>query len=253
MRRIDKVNNYVKLAHKILKSKHLPPKTKKRLSNLLIKRINALLKMKTAPKQKILKIVDVQKPRTKFTRDESKYIKEQAYPKEEMNRENLLQPIPYDSNLAVTQLVKNRQEGQIELQKEARAFERQLADLRVQMAQQQSQQQAQGQQQKTEVTFNIDKEEKRLDKQNEELLNQLEILKKEQIVTDQLLITDLKPEEREKIIQEQERINETIDVVKEDIKGNEEQQIDLEIIKKKGKYAKTLKEEKNVDKLEKLF
>ena len=54
-RRIEKVNNYVKLAHKILKSKHLPPKTKKRLSNLLIKRINAALKMKYSSKTKNIK------------------------------------------------------------------------------------------------------------------------------------------------------------------------------------------------------
>ena len=97
-----------------------------------------------------------------------------------MNRENLLQPVPYDSNLAVTQLVKNRQEGQIELQKEARAFERQLADLRVQMAQQQSQQQRQEQGQKTEITINLEKEKERLNKQKNELKNQSEIEKQKQ-------------------------------------------------------------------------
>ena len=99
-----------------------------------------------------------------------------------MDREKLLQPVPYDSNLAVTQLVKNRQEGQIELQKEARAFEKQLADLRVQMAQQQSQAQRQEQGQKTEVTINFDKEQERLDKQKDELKNQLEIEKRKYII-----------------------------------------------------------------------
>ena len=65
------------------------------------------------------------------------------------------------------QLVKQRQEGQIELQKEARDLEKQIADLRIQMVQQQTQEQAQ----KTEVNVNIDKKRKVINKQNEELLN----------------------------------------------------------------------------------
>ena len=182
---IEKTKEFIKLGNKILKAKNIPEKTKKKISALLIKRIKASLKVpKKQSRQKLLKIVDVNKPRVKFTKEEDEYFKERTHPlKGEVDREISLKPIPYDTNPAVTQLITNRQEGQIELQKEARQLEKQISDLKIQMAQQQSQEQAQ----KTDINFNIDKEEKRLDKQNQELLNQLETLKKEKLLTDQLL------------------------------------------------------------------
>ena len=141
---IEKTKEFIKLGNKLLKAKNIPPKTKKRISALLIKRIKASLKVpKKPPKQKILKIVDTNKPRVRFTKEEDEYFRERAYPKGEVDRETTLKPIPYDTNPAVMQLVKQRQEGQIELQKEARDLEKQISDLRLQMVQQQTQQQAQ--------------------------------------------------------------------------------------------------------------
>ena len=154
---IEKTKEFIKLGNKVLKAKNISQRTKKRISALLLKRIKASLKVPRKPrKQKILKIVDVNKPRVKFTKEEDEYFKERTHPlKGDVDREISLKPIPYDTNPAVTQLVKQRQEGQIELQKEARELEKQIADLRIQMVQQQAQQQGQQQAQKTDVNFNI--------------------------------------------------------------------------------------------------